>query len=35
MPVVQQINAGGATASNSQGTPTTLHRIQSVTITES
>ncbi len=35
MPVVQQINAGGSAASDSQGTPTTLHRIQSVTITES
>lgn len=35
MSVVDAINAGGSPSSNSQGTPTTLHRIQSVTITES
>jgi cyclophilin family peptidyl-prolyl cis-trans isomerase len=35
MSVVDQINAGGAAASSSEGTPVTLHRIQSVTISES
>jgi hypothetical protein len=33
--VVEQINAAGAPASNSQGTPTTLHRMVSVTVTPS
>lgn len=33
--VVQQINAAGAPASNSQGTPTTLHRMVSVTVASS
>ncbi len=35
MSVVEAINAGGAPASNSQGTPVTLHRMVSVTINES
>jgi len=35
LPVVEQINAAGAPASNSQGTPTTLHRMVSVTVTPS
>jgi cyclophilin family peptidyl-prolyl cis-trans isomerase len=35
MSVVDAINAGGSTASNSQGTPVTLHRMTSVTISES
>ena len=35
MAVVDKINAGGSAASSSTGTPTTLHRMVSVTINES
>jgi cyclophilin family peptidyl-prolyl cis-trans isomerase len=35
MDVVDKINAGGAPSTSSQGTPTTLHRIVSVSISES
>lgn len=35
MDVVDQINAGGAPSTSTQGTPTTLHRIVSVDISES
>ncbi len=35
MPVVEAINAAGSPASNSQGTPTTLHRMVSVSVTSS
>jgi cyclophilin family peptidyl-prolyl cis-trans isomerase len=35
MDVVEKINAGGSVASSSTGTPITLHRMVSVTVTES
>ena len=35
MDVVEKINAGGAASTNSQGTPVTLHRMVSVTISSS
>ena len=35
MDVVEKINAGGSVASSSTGTPITLHRMDSVTVTES
>ena len=35
MDVVDKINAGGSAASSSTGTPVTLHRMVSVTVSES
>jgi peptidyl-prolyl cis-trans isomerase B (cyclophilin B) len=35
MPVMQAINAQGAPSTSSQGTPTVIHRITSVSIKES